>query len=89
MVGLGAGVCHRVQVDALTRAMHVSAADSLVIWYDAVNMDGTLGWQRQLNDLNRAFFDVSGAMRSSRGCCCRSFSSCSCSCCVDDVFVCF
>ncbi|KAI4382877.1 hypothetical protein MLD38_008780 [Melastoma candidum] len=31
---------------------------SLVIWYDAVTVDGSLIWQNKLNDSNKPFFDL-------------------------------
>ena len=45
-------------VEDLTKAMHDSDPDSLVIWYDSVTIEGDLKWQNSLNDLNSAFFDV-------------------------------
>lgn len=33
--------------------MHVIDEDSLVIWYDAVTVDGVLEWQNELNSKNK------------------------------------
>ncbi len=35
---------------------------SLLIWYDAVTIDGTLVWQNALNSKNKPFFDVCDAI---------------------------
>ncbi|XP_045593831.1 cytosolic endo-beta-N-acetylglucosaminidase [Procambarus clarkii] len=45
-------------VKKLTLAMKESCPDALVIWYDSVTIEGKLLWQNELNNLNRAFFDV-------------------------------
>ena len=42
----------------LTDSMHSAIDDSLVIWYDAVTIDGKLSWQNELNDQNVPFFDA-------------------------------
>ena len=42
-------------LEELTKLMHTSVQNSLVIWYDAVTIEGKLEWQDTLNDLNRAF----------------------------------
>lgn len=42
----------------LTDVMHMSKPGSLVIWYDSVTVHGHLDWQDQLNDKNKAFFDL-------------------------------
>ncbi|XP_008804109.2 cytosolic endo-beta-N-acetylglucosaminidase 1 [Phoenix dactylifera] len=42
----------------LSQTMHSSVPGSLVIWYDAVTVDGKLDWQDQLNEKNKPFFDV-------------------------------
>ncbi|CAM8955398.1 unnamed protein product [Rhodiola kirilowii] len=45
-------------VSHLTEKMHAGVANSLVIWYDSVTIDGKLSWQDQLNDNNKPFFDI-------------------------------
>ncbi|KAL2896253.1 Cytosolic endo-beta-N-acetylglucosaminidase 2 [Bienertia sinuspersici] len=45
-------------VSHLTELMHFSKPGSLVIWYDSVTIHGDLDWQDQLNDKNKAFFDL-------------------------------
>ncbi|XP_051143386.1 cytosolic endo-beta-N-acetylglucosaminidase 1 [Andrographis paniculata] len=45
-------------VSHLSKAMHSSLPGSLVIWYDSVTVDGDLAWQDQLNEKNKAFFDL-------------------------------
>ncbi|KAI4384550.1 hypothetical protein MLD38_002690 [Melastoma candidum] len=45
-------------VSHLTQKMHDAIPGSLVIWYDAVTVDGRLIWQNQLNDSNKPFFDL-------------------------------
>ncbi|KAJ0978357.1 hypothetical protein J5N97_013831 [Dioscorea zingiberensis] len=45
-------------VSHLTQTMRSSVPGSLVIWYDAVTKDGELGWQDQLNENNKPFFDA-------------------------------
>ncbi|XP_039135920.1 LOW QUALITY PROTEIN: cytosolic endo-beta-N-acetylglucosaminidase 1 [Dioscorea cayenensis subsp. rotundata] len=45
-------------VSHLTSVMHSSVPGSLVIWYDAVTMDGRLIWQNRLNEKNKPFFDA-------------------------------
>ncbi|WOL14807.1 cytosolic endo-beta-N-acetylglucosaminidase 1-like [Canna indica] len=45
-------------VHHLSRSMHASVPGSLVIWYDAVTIDGNLAWQNQLNDKNKPFFNL-------------------------------
>ncbi|XP_021732537.1 cytosolic endo-beta-N-acetylglucosaminidase 1-like [Chenopodium quinoa] len=45
-------------VNHLTDLMHMSKPGSLVIWYDSVTVHGDLAWQDQLNDKNKAFFDL-------------------------------
>ncbi|XP_074568960.1 cytosolic endo-beta-N-acetylglucosaminidase 1-like [Curcuma longa] len=45
-------------VHHLSRTMHSSVPGSLVIWYDAVTIDGKLAWQNKLNDANKPFFDL-------------------------------
>lgn len=45
-------------VSHLTETMHSSKPGSLVIWYDSVTVQGDLNWQNQLNDNNKAFFDL-------------------------------
>ncbi|XP_072959807.1 cytosolic endo-beta-N-acetylglucosaminidase 1 [Typha angustifolia] len=45
-------------VHHLSQTMHSSVPGSLVIWYDAVTIDGKLNWQDQLNDRNKPFFDL-------------------------------
>ncbi|THU51665.1 hypothetical protein C4D60_Mb06t33450 [Musa balbisiana] len=45
-------------VGHLSRSMHASVPGSLVIWYDAVTIDGKLDWQNQLNMQNKPFFDL-------------------------------
>ncbi|XP_010921546.1 cytosolic endo-beta-N-acetylglucosaminidase 1 [Elaeis guineensis] len=42
----------------LSLTMHSSVPGSLVIWYDAVTVDGKLDWQNQLNEKNKPFFDL-------------------------------
>ncbi|KAG8644858.1 cytosolic endo-beta-N-acetylglucosaminidase 1 isoform X2 [Manihot esculenta] len=44
-------------VHHLTQTMHSSSPGSLVIWYDAITIDGKLKWQDQLNEKNKPFFD--------------------------------
>ncbi|HEX7243501.1 MAG TPA: endo-beta-N-acetylglucosaminidase [Longimicrobiaceae bacterium] len=43
-------------VKALTHAMHEKLPGSLVIWYDALTVDGDVTYQNALNDKNNAFF---------------------------------
>ncbi|KAL9680649.1 hypothetical protein QQ045_018534 [Rhodiola kirilowii] len=45
-------------VSHLIEKMHAGVANSLVIWYDSVTIDGKLSWQDQLNDNNKPFFDI-------------------------------
>lgn len=45
-------------VNHLAKTMHAAMPASLVIWYDAVTVDGNLSWQNQLNDRNKPFFDL-------------------------------
>ena len=42
----------------LTAAMRKHSPHSMVLWYDAVTMEGTLQWQDRLTDLNQPFFDA-------------------------------
>lgn len=35
---------------------------SLVIWYDAVTIEGSLSWQDTLNNLNQPFYDACDAI---------------------------
>jgi mannosyl-glycoprotein endo-beta-N-acetylglucosaminidase len=37
--------------------MRKSNANSCVIWYDAVTIEGKLNWQNELNQKNKIFFD--------------------------------
>ncbi|XP_008454832.3 cytosolic endo-beta-N-acetylglucosaminidase 1-like [Cucumis melo] len=46
-------------VSHLTQSMHSKLPGSLVIWYDSVTVDGQLRWQNELNEKNKAFFDIS------------------------------
>ncbi len=46
------------QVGELTEAMHRLVPGSLVIWYDAVTVEGKLQWQNELNGLNSPFFQA-------------------------------
>ncbi len=46
------------QVGELTEAMHRLVPGSLVIWYDAVTVEGKLQWQNELNRLNSPFFQA-------------------------------
>jgi mannosyl-glycoprotein endo-beta-N-acetylglucosaminidase len=46
----------------LTAALHASSPHALVVWYDAVTIEGKLEWQNTLNDLNRPFFDACDAI---------------------------
>ncbi|CAL9123350.1 unnamed protein product [Musa textilis] len=45
-------------VDHLSRTMHFNVPGSLVIWYDAVTIDGSGGPQNKLNQKNKPFFDL-------------------------------
>ncbi|CAL9187816.1 unnamed protein product [Musa hybrid cultivar] len=45
-------------VDHLSRTMHFQIPGSLVIWYDAVTIDGSGGSQNKLNQENKPFFDL-------------------------------
>ncbi|KAJ7568961.1 hypothetical protein O6H91_01G054600 [Diphasiastrum complanatum] len=45
-------------VKHLTISMHTLVPSSLVIWYDAVTIDGELDWQNCLNNKNYEFFDA-------------------------------
>ncbi|KAK7281105.1 hypothetical protein RIF29_08805 [Crotalaria pallida] len=45
-------------VNHLSLTMHSSVPGSLVLWYDSITVDGTLKWQDQLNEYNKAFFDI-------------------------------
>ncbi|XP_066366217.1 cytosolic endo-beta-N-acetylglucosaminidase 1-like isoform X3 [Miscanthus floridulus] len=42
----------------LTTTMHDAVPGSLVIWYDAITVNGDLDWQDKLNKYNKPFFDV-------------------------------
>ncbi|AQK93340.1 Cytosolic endo-beta-N-acetylglucosaminidase 1 [Zea mays] len=45
-------------VKHLTMTMHDAVPGSLVIWYDAITVNGDLDWQDKLNKYNKPFFDV-------------------------------
>ncbi|OEL25010.1 Cytosolic endo-beta-N-acetylglucosaminidase 2 [Dichanthelium oligosanthes] len=45
-------------VNHLTKTMHAAVPGSLVIWYDAITVEGDLDWQNKLNEYNKPFFDV-------------------------------
>ncbi|XP_062180686.1 cytosolic endo-beta-N-acetylglucosaminidase 1-like [Phragmites australis] len=45
-------------VNHLTKTMHAAIPGSLVIWYDAVTVNGELDWQNKLNEHNKPFFDL-------------------------------
>ncbi|OIV97436.1 hypothetical protein TanjilG_16197 [Lupinus angustifolius] len=45
-------------VNHLSITMHSAVPGSLVLWYDSVTIDGKLDWQDQLNEHNKAFFDI-------------------------------
>lgn len=45
-------------VNHLTKTMHDAVPGSLVIWYDAINVNGDLDWQDKLNEYNKPFFDL-------------------------------
>ncbi|XP_047052165.1 cytosolic endo-beta-N-acetylglucosaminidase 1-like [Lolium rigidum] len=45
-------------VNHLTKTVHAAVPGSLVIWYDAVAVNGDLGWQDKLNKYNKPFFDL-------------------------------
>nr|XP_051198379.1 cytosolic endo-beta-N-acetylglucosaminidase 1-like isoform X2 [Lolium perenne]XP_051198382.1 cytosolic endo-beta-N-acetylglucosaminidase 1-like isoform X3 [Lolium perenne]XP_051198387.1 cytosolic endo-beta-N-acetylglucosaminidase 1-like isoform X4 [Lolium perenne] len=45
-------------VNHLTKTMHAAVPGSLVIWYDAVTVNGDLSWQDKLNKYNKPFFDL-------------------------------
>ncbi|KAJ8484629.1 hypothetical protein OPV22_017114 [Ensete ventricosum] len=45
-------------VDHLSRTMHFNVPGSLLIWYDAVTIDGSGGPQNKLNQKNKPFFDL-------------------------------
>ncbi|PNT74402.1 hypothetical protein BRADI_1g14127v3 [Brachypodium distachyon] len=45
-------------VNHLTDRMHAAVPGSLVIWYDAVTVNGHLNWQNKLNEYNKPFFDL-------------------------------
>ncbi|XP_024526195.1 cytosolic endo-beta-N-acetylglucosaminidase 1 [Selaginella moellendorffii] len=47
-----------VFVSELTKVMHDLVPGSLVIWYDAVTVDGELQWQDMLTEKNKRFFDA-------------------------------
>ncbi|XP_062231133.1 cytosolic endo-beta-N-acetylglucosaminidase 1-like isoform X3 [Phragmites australis] len=44
-------------VNHLTKTMHAAVPGSLVIWYDAITVNGELDWQNKLNKYNKPFFD--------------------------------
>ncbi|ESN99651.1 hypothetical protein HELRODRAFT_84071, partial [Helobdella robusta] len=44
-------------VEILTERLHKVHANSLVVWYDSVTIDGNLLWQNELNDNNVLFFN--------------------------------
>ncbi|KAF8106576.1 hypothetical protein N665_0137s0028 [Sinapis alba] len=45
-------------VSHLTKVLHLSTPEALVIWYDSVTVCGDLEWQDQLNEKNKPFFDL-------------------------------
>ncbi|KAM0830144.1 hypothetical protein ACQ4PT_066391 [Festuca glaucescens] len=45
-------------VNHLTKRMHAAVPGSLVIWYDAVTVNGNLSWQNKLSKYNKPFFDL-------------------------------
>ncbi|KAG8085246.1 hypothetical protein GUJ93_ZPchr0010g10058 [Zizania palustris] len=47
-----------VFVKHLTERMHDAVPGSLIIWYDAITVDGDLVWQNKLNEMNKPFFDL-------------------------------
>jgi mannosyl-glycoprotein endo-beta-N-acetylglucosaminidase len=48
-------------VTLLTEAMHAAVPGSLVVWYDAMTVNGEVKWQCRVNELNKPFFDCCGA----------------------------
>lgn len=42
--------------------MHSAVPGSLVVWYDAVTVEGELQWQNSLTELNQPFFDAADAL---------------------------
>lgn len=40
-------------VPYLTKLIHKSNPQNLVIWYDSVTVEGVLSWQNELNEKNR------------------------------------
>ncbi|KAK3139047.1 hypothetical protein QOZ80_5AG0377030 [Eleusine coracana subsp. coracana] len=45
-------------VNHLTKKIHADVPGSLVIWYDAITVNGELDWQNKLNKYNKPFFDL-------------------------------
>lgn len=45
-------------INHLTKTMHNTVPGSLVIWYDAITVNGDLDSQNKLNKYNKPFFDV-------------------------------
>eukprot|EP00055_Hartaetosiga_balthica_P011644 m.53686 g.53686 ORF g.53686 m.53686 type:complete len:826 (+) comp7678_c0_seq1:157-2634(+) len=45
-------------VEEVTRLCHEAKSDSVVLWYDAVTIEGHLHWQNELNEKNKSYFDV-------------------------------
>uniref|UniRef100_A0A0D9WFE0 mannosyl-glycoprotein endo-beta-N-acetylglucosaminidase n=1 Tax=Leersia perrieri TaxID=77586 RepID=A0A0D9WFE0_9ORYZ len=45
-------------INHLTKTMHAAVPGSLVIWYDAITVNGDLDWQNKLNKYNKPFFDL-------------------------------
>ncbi|XP_072931830.1 uncharacterized protein [Epargyreus clarus] len=42
----------------LHTSLHQELEDPVLIWYDSVTIEGHLTWQNELNEKNKAFFDV-------------------------------
>jgi len=51
----------------LTKEMHKTRPNSLVIWYDSIIIEGKIKYQNELNQLNKAFFDRYGNVLISLG----------------------
>jgi mannosyl-glycoprotein endo-beta-N-acetylglucosaminidase len=49
-------------LSVLRRSLKSRISHSMLIWYDAITIDGALVWQNALNSKNKPFFDVCDAI---------------------------
>jgi mannosyl-glycoprotein endo-beta-N-acetylglucosaminidase len=49
-------------ISLLRHRLKLYSSHSMLIWYDAVTIDGTLVWQNALNASNKPFFDICDAI---------------------------